>query len=578
MNTLHDFGLSQYPPSSGNGAGGQQQQQNQQQDTPHNQYQQQQQSDSAGGLQLPISSNAQGIPSFRLNASSSVSPVPNHGEFAYTSQPVVSPATPTPGINYGEAYTLSASTTPMVASSHYMPPQQQKTPHHMRLIDTPLYHSYSYQPASQPAAFPHQQQQQQQQQQRQPLPNIMLGGNPITPISSSYQLDTFQQTAAAAASSSLVASGAAGSGSQSKPRAPRNKSKFKRFRNAFIYFVNDQRSKVDEETKKLKNREFLQLMSSRWKKMPEEERKPYVDMAEEDKKRFENDVKKYGKYESRQRRYTKSRSHGKAADTAHHGAAPYSVPGSANAAPTSAAANGAGNALMYQAGGVDGSGVGYGVMNPNQTGTNLPISPFYANLSPVPSSAAMAAAASASANWPGGMRYVDLAGGNVAGFQQQQQQQPNQSNPLLSPANTMMQRNSNSSMESANDISDIQASLSPGYQWSRANAQQTAYAGLGGAVSGLTAVSMTQTGANAAAYYNGSYQQTTQQQQPASSNCLMQIPTGAPITHSLTEPMIFYGTEGSANPYLSPSPGNCVGNYSNFNSGANNHTNSGGVS
>ncbi|KAJ1720082.1 hypothetical protein LPJ53_005251, partial [Coemansia erecta] len=134
----------------------------------------------------------------------------------------------------------------------------------------------------------------------------------------------------------------AGPGStQPKPRAPRNKSKFKRFRNAFIYFVNDQRNKVDDETKKLKNREFLQLMSARWKKMPEDERKPYVDMAEEDKKRFESDVKKYGKYESRQRRYTKGRPHGKTAVGQPHGAVPYTVPHPAGANhPTSADAAG----------------------------------------------------------------------------------------------------------------------------------------------------------------------------------------------------------------------------------------------
>ncbi|KAJ2382521.1 hypothetical protein GGI05_005627, partial [Coemansia sp. RSA 2603] len=85
-------------------------------------------------------------------------------------------------------------------------------------------------------------------------------------------------------------------------------------------------NKVDDETKKLKNREFLQLMSARWKKMPEDERRPYIDMAEEDKKRFEDDVKKYGKYESRQRRYTKGKPHGKSAVGQAHGAVPYTVP------------------------------------------------------------------------------------------------------------------------------------------------------------------------------------------------------------------------------------------------------------
>ncbi|KAJ2338477.1 hypothetical protein GGH91_004800, partial [Coemansia sp. RSA 2671] len=57
----------------------------------------------------------------------------------------------------------------------------------------------------------------------------------------------------------------------------------------------------------LKNREFLRLMSARWKVMSEIERSPYVKLAEADKKRFDDDVKKFGKYESRQRRYNKSR-------------------------------------------------------------------------------------------------------------------------------------------------------------------------------------------------------------------------------------------------------------------------------
>ncbi|KAJ1808287.1 hypothetical protein LPJ75_004618 [Coemansia sp. RSA 2598] len=243
MNTLHDFGLSPYPSSSASGAGEQQQQQQQQhqrpeqhQGYPHSQLhpQQQQCSSNASGLQIPISSVAQGMPPFYMNASSSVSPVPNPGEFAYTPQPIVSPTTPTPGIGYGEAYTLSASTTPIAASSRHMPLRQQKQPpRHVGLVDTPLYHSYSYQPASQTAPF-------QQQQQQQLMPSIMLGGNPITPMASSYQFDSFQQTTAAAAAAASSAAATHG-GNQSKPRAPRNKSKFKRFRNAFIYFVNDQR-------------------------------------------------------------------------------------------------------------------------------------------------------------------------------------------------------------------------------------------------------------------------------------------------------------------------------------------------
>ncbi|KAJ1841026.1 hypothetical protein LPJ73_006253, partial [Coemansia sp. RSA 2703] len=298
---------------------------------------------------------------------------------------MVSPATPTAGNPYGgDAYTLSSSTTPMTVSSNQqqfppLPPQNTKQlPQHLRLVNTPLYHSYSYQPIGQAQGN-------QQHQQQPPPPSIMLGGNPITPTASSYQTNAL---------SSAVAPSSAGPGStQPKQRAPRNKSKFKRFRNAFIYFVNDQRNKVDDETKKLKNREFLQLMSARWKKMPEDERRPYIDMAEEDKKRFEDDVKKYGKYESRQRRYTKGKPHGKSAVGQAHGAVPYTVPHPAGTNHLNAAD--AASDFAYHS----------GINSANDGSGNMPISSLYASLSPVTPSAAMAAAA----NWPANMRYVDLA-------------------------------------------------------------------------------------------------------------------------------------------------------------------------
>ncbi|KAJ2770742.1 hypothetical protein IWQ57_002520 [Coemansia nantahalensis] len=105
-------------------------------------------------------------------------------------------------------------------------------------------------------------------------------------------------------------------------RPPRNNNKFKRFRNAFIYFVNDQRQ-VEEEVRNLKNREFLRLMSARWKSLPQDQREPYVRMAEEDKSRYNEDVKRFGKYESRQRKCLR----GDTLDSAtQYGSAPYSVP------------------------------------------------------------------------------------------------------------------------------------------------------------------------------------------------------------------------------------------------------------
>ncbi|KAJ2387064.1 hypothetical protein GGI05_004194, partial [Coemansia sp. RSA 2603] len=180
-------------------------------------YSQSQQNGSSGSNLLPpIPGMSQGAPSFQLSAASSVSPVPNAGEFSYGSHAMVSPATPTAGNPYGgDAYTLSSSTTPMTVSSNQqqfppLPPQNTKQlPQHLRLVNTPLYHSYSYQPIGQAQGN-------QQHQQQPPPPSIMLGGNPITPTASSYQTNAL---------SSAVAPSSAGPGStQPKQRAPRNKS------------------------------------------------------------------------------------------------------------------------------------------------------------------------------------------------------------------------------------------------------------------------------------------------------------------------------------------------------------------
>ncbi|KAJ1943908.1 hypothetical protein EC988_006119, partial [Linderina pennispora] len=227
----------------------------------------------------PIPQAQQGVPSFSLSAVS-VSPAMNPTSARTElndlqfSRSLVSPTTPTDpasaGICSGQSpnnpYAFGG-TSPAHTQQLDIQDQQQ-----VRLVNVPAAQSYSHQPTTQSSS-------------------MMLSGHSITSMT---------------AASHQVGGSAGTHAAQGRP--PRNKNKFKRFRNAFIYFVNDQRNKVDDETKKLKNREFLQLMSARWKAMPEEERRPYVCLAEEDKKRFNNDVKKFGKYESRQRRYNKSRS------------------------------------------------------------------------------------------------------------------------------------------------------------------------------------------------------------------------------------------------------------------------------
>ncbi|KAJ1729963.1 hypothetical protein LPJ61_003271, partial [Coemansia biformis] len=146
----------------------------------------------------------------------------------------------------------------------------------MSMMGPPLSHSYTYQPVA-----------------REPQPSDAARA----PEAGADDTDTPGEQAAPSR--------------QKKPsRPPRNHNKFKRFRNAFIYYVNDQRQvdKVDEDVRRLKNREFLQLMSAQWKSLPLAKRQPYMRLAEEDKRRFNEDVMRFGKYESRQRKCLKGQS------------------------------------------------------------------------------------------------------------------------------------------------------------------------------------------------------------------------------------------------------------------------------
>ncbi|KAJ2683797.1 Non-histone chromosomal protein 6 [Coemansia spiralis] len=227
---------------------------------------------------LSTDSGSGGTPSFQLTAAAASptaigkptaaasSGVPGGGCYSLTQQ-LVTPTSPVLG------YASRNLPGQQPQSSPSRPQQQQQPPPPpLNLLSIPIGHAYTYHPST----------------EHSQTTGLIFNNNPITPTQSAQNVLT---------SSSLQ--------TQAKPRPPRNKSKFKRFRNAFIYYVNDQR--VDNETKMLKNREFLRLMSARWKVMSEIERSPYVKLAEADKKRFDDDVKKFGKYESRQRRYNKSR-------------------------------------------------------------------------------------------------------------------------------------------------------------------------------------------------------------------------------------------------------------------------------
>ncbi|KAJ1738390.1 hypothetical protein LPJ68_005591 [Coemansia sp. RSA 1086] len=85
------------------------------------------------------------------------------------------------------------------------------------------------------------------------------------------------------------------SGNSSKPK--KAKAPYKRFRNSFIFFANERRKQwrlEHPDVPKIQNRGFIQEMSKVWNAMSSEEKAPYIQMADEDKRRYEEDVKKYG--------------------------------------------------------------------------------------------------------------------------------------------------------------------------------------------------------------------------------------------------------------------------------------------
>ncbi len=65
----------------------------------------------------------------------------------------------------------------------------------------------------------------------------------------------------------------------------------KRARSAYIFFCSDKRAEV--AAKGLKNTEILKELGKMWSNLSEKKKKPYAKMAEEDKKRYDEEMKTY---------------------------------------------------------------------------------------------------------------------------------------------------------------------------------------------------------------------------------------------------------------------------------------------
>jgi hypothetical protein len=67
----------------------------------------------------------------------------------------------------------------------------------------------------------------------------------------------------------------------------------KKGKSAYIFFCADERPIVKEENPEMPAKEILAELGARWKKLSDEEKEKYNELAAEDKKRYEEDMKNY---------------------------------------------------------------------------------------------------------------------------------------------------------------------------------------------------------------------------------------------------------------------------------------------
>ena len=77
-------------------------------------------------------------------------------------------------------------------------------------------------------------------------------------------------------------------------------------KNAFFFYNKERRPLLAKEQPSLNNKEIISTMSKEWNALSEEKKKPYNKMAEDDKKRYEDEKAKYEKKKGAKVSTTKS--------------------------------------------------------------------------------------------------------------------------------------------------------------------------------------------------------------------------------------------------------------------------------
>ncbi|GAN07545.1 non-histone chromosomal protein 6 [Mucor ambiguus] len=76
---------------------------------------------------------------------------------------------------------------------------------------------------------------------------------------------------------------------ETKKRGKKDPNAPKRGLSAYMFFSQDKRAQVKEENPEASFGTLGKLLGEKWKAMSDEEKKPYVDKAEADKKRYEDE-------------------------------------------------------------------------------------------------------------------------------------------------------------------------------------------------------------------------------------------------------------------------------------------------
>ena len=76
-------------------------------------------------------------------------------------------------------------------------------------------------------------------------------------------------------------------------RAKKDKDAPKRALSAFFFYNQERRVSLKKEKPDLSNKDIIRTMSAEWNALTDEKKKPYIEKAEADKKRYEAEKKAY---------------------------------------------------------------------------------------------------------------------------------------------------------------------------------------------------------------------------------------------------------------------------------------------